>query len=80
MNRIFKKIFTKKNNKSKKRNSVCTPNIHILKIKKVVLVQDQLKITINLNQKFIKIKQKKSKMKKKFLIFLVVIYNLVLAL
>ena len=36
MNRIFKKIFTKKQtiNKFKKRNSVCTPNIHTYKNKK----------------------------------------------
>ena len=34
MNRIFKKIFYKKINKSKKRNSVCAPNIHTFKNQK----------------------------------------------
>ena len=33
MKRIFKKIFPKKN-KFKKRNSICTPNIHTIKLKK----------------------------------------------
>ena len=61
MNRILKKIFPKKL-KLKKRNSICTPNIHTIKNKSNILSpKSQIKNKLKYKSEIYNIKQKPSK-------------------